>query len=685
MTLSSKPHQQKWLALGLILLLALALRGIGLEYAPQGLRYDENLSHVMALRVMAGEWPIYFHESWGREPLYFYGQAVSLLIFGESIWAMRLPSALVGTLAVLGGWLLGRKLFGERVGWLTAVLIAVSFWAIFYARLGSRVGTTATIAVFSVYCLWQALDLSPTKSNQPRWHALLWAIGAGVLFGANVWVYVAGRMGFALWLGLGLYLLLLHRPAFRRRWWAWLIAGAVGAAIAFPLLNYLQTNPQAEQRLDLLNQPLNLLLEEGDPWPVLELTAQAVGMYVWQGEQDWLYNVFGRPIFDALTAVVFLLGLGLAIWQWRDPRYVLLLGWMLAGTLPAMLAPPAASLTHTIYAQPAALMLVALGLDWLWRKLDEYRAPLGAVVAIGLLVWYGLLSFQAYFLVWRNAPEVRELYQGGITAVAHDYLARHPQADQAVLIAAPYIDYWHPWNAISFDMAAWPENPPARWFNPAGALVWTTDETATPLYLPTDPLGAQTIHPYIADLLAPATDVPLADSEGDFARVQVVDTAVLNDRLAQLIPQTRLSWPPDLAHQSYYPEQFVFNEQLALLAVEPLHEGEVTPGQPISFATYWEVQQANPEPIVAFVHLTSDGVDIWGQQDWLDVRMAGLQPGDRFVQLHHVYAQPDTPAGTYFLQLGLYHPATGQRLLVTVPTDTIADRVWVGEVEVVTP
>ena len=105
----------------LILLLALALRLVALDNVPPGLRYDENLSHVMAQRVINGERPIYFHESWGREPLYFYTQAVSLSWLGQTDWALRLPSVIFGLLEVLACWLLAHKLFGRRVGWLTAV------------------------------------------------------------------------------------------------------------------------------------------------------------------------------------------------------------------------------------------------------------------------------------------------------------------------------------------------------------------------------------------------------------------------------------------------------------------------------------------------------------------------------------------------------------------------------------
>ena len=102
-------------------------------------------------------------------------------------------------------------------------------------------------------------------------------------------------------------------------------------------------------------------------------------------------------------------------------------------------------------------------------------------------------------------------------------------------------------------------------------------------------------------------------------------------------------------------------------------------GDAAQFTTFWQVQTADPTPLVAFVHLTSDGVDIWGQQDWLDVRLAGLQPGDRFAQVHTVPIDPNAPAGDYHIQLGLYRPDTLVRLPIFAADGQQADRIFAGE------
>jgi hypothetical protein len=142
-----------------------------------------------------------------------------------------------------------------------------------------------------------------------------------------------------------------------------------------------------------------------------------------------------------------------------------------------------------------------------------------------------------------------------------------------------------------------------------------------------------------------------------------------------------MTWPLELAHLPPPTFPLVFGGRFALLGAE-LQQGTVSPGGELRPITYWEVLTADPTPVVAFVHLTADGQGIWGQHDWLDVRPTGLQPGDRFAQVHPLLVQPDTPPGLYYLQLGLYDPDTLGRLSIVTDAEGAADRVWVGEVQV---
>ncbi|MBE2222086.1 MAG: hypothetical protein IAF02_11115, partial [Anaerolineae bacterium] len=65
-------------------------------------------------------------------------------------------------------------------------------------------------------------------------------------------------------------------------------------------------------------------------------------------------------------------------------------------------------------------------------------------------------------------------------------------------------------------------------------------------------------------------------------------------------------------------------------------------------------------------------------------RVESLQAGDRFVQMHQLQMNPDTPLGAYQVQLGLYGPDTLVRLPIQLENLTDSpDRILIGQVEVV--
>jgi 4-amino-4-deoxy-L-arabinose transferase-like glycosyltransferase len=98
-----------------VTLLAAVLRFPLLGRLPPGLYRDEAINGLDALGVLEGVWPIFFTANNGREPLFIYLVAASVGLFGRTALAVRLVSAVLGTLTVPATYLLGRALFGRRV------------------------------------------------------------------------------------------------------------------------------------------------------------------------------------------------------------------------------------------------------------------------------------------------------------------------------------------------------------------------------------------------------------------------------------------------------------------------------------------------------------------------------------------------------------------------------------------
>ncbi|MCA9981911.1 MAG: hypothetical protein KDD89_13795, partial [Anaerolineales bacterium] len=132
-----------------------------------------------------------------------------------------------------------------------------------------------------------------------------------------------------------------------------------------------------------------------------------------------------------------------------------------------------------------------------------------------------------------------------------------------------------------------------------------------------------------------------------------------------------------------------FGDQLTLLGVGDLPEQTVAPGV-LALTLYWQVGSqpinnafpARDVPLRAFVHLT--GEEVWqvlAQYDGWDTAVRGLEQGDIIVHPVQIWVGEQVAPGTYPLLVGLYQPATGERLRPTTTTDFVP----LGTVQVVAP
>jgi hypothetical protein len=99
----------------------------------------------------------------------------------------------------------------------------------------------------------------------------------------------------------------------------------------------------------------------------------------------------------------------------------------------------------------------------------------------------------------------------------------------------------------------------------------------------------------------------------------------------------------------------------------------------LKLITYWRAGDQVVTPLQMFVHVLGPNGSIVAQQDRLDVPAYGWHSGDVIAQIHHV----DLPAGIQAFQIaiGLYNPATSERLPVTVDGQPASDHLLLREVQ----
>lgn len=138
----------------LVVLLAAGLRFYKLGQVPSGFVNDEAAIGYNAYSLLKTgkdefgvSWPIVFRSfGEGKLPVYIYLTIPSVAAFGLNEFAVRLPSALFGTLTVLLVYFLCLKIENCKLGILASLMLAIMPWHIHF----SRAAFEANLALFFI-------------------------------------------------------------------------------------------------------------------------------------------------------------------------------------------------------------------------------------------------------------------------------------------------------------------------------------------------------------------------------------------------------------------------------------------------------------------------------------------------------------------------------------------------------
>jgi 4-amino-4-deoxy-L-arabinose transferase-like glycosyltransferase len=664
-------------------LAALALRVTGLESVPPGWRDDELInSLVISQKALDGEVAVYYADASGHEALYHLLNAAMLALFGPGVPGIRWLSAILGTLTVPLTYLVGNRLFGRAVGLLSAAALTLSFWSLMYSRIGIRHISLPVFMLAAFYFFLRALAQyegrveAGTPGRPPQAQILKRPLGhfllAGLFLGIGFYTYFASRGAPLILLIFCAYLWLFQRPLLRRAWAGILLMFGLAALLAVPLAFVLLGQPESESRVSELAAPL-AAARTGDLRPLGENIAGTLSMFHSSGDEEWLYNIPGRPLFGAVGAIFFWLGVSLAAWYALRPLFRAMyrsfinetpveslapsphleaagsfsLIWWLVGIAPAFVSVPAASLGHTIVAQPVVYVLAALPLLFITRSQllknqrgNRHGNGRGIGPALALLAGLLLLAAVAwrdlpdYFQRWPDRGMTRFLYRADIKSLAR-YVRDNPElTDFGVsgLLAGP-------WDRIAFEIDAGSETDARpRWHNPERAILLRTGGEP-----------AQSFSGY-----------PRASALGDAFYKPVPGLTVAGYELS------RVAAGVDSAA-----EPLCFENGLCLLASD-YDAGDGT------LMLTWELIRpldlpvmpliSNPPPpgvyagprLLVFAQLLGVDGQVLAIDDGMWVDVTTLRDGDRFLQQHRLTGSgDDSPVAVTF---GLYDPMTGERL-----------------------
>lgn len=356
-----------WLRLGAILILALALRVVGIDYS---LWYDEVASTQFAatpVHLLWSDWMI--RET--NPPLYYTLLRAWSSVVGSGDVALRMLSVVIGCVGVGIAFFLGRRVGGDRAGLFAAGLIAVSAQHVMYSQQvrGYILAHTAALgATLAVLIFLEAVSQGALRRYRVR--ALL-GYGCACLIALYAHTTMVLLPALAT-----LFVFVRLVPSARRSWPALMEWVAVNAVL---LLLWAWWG-----RITLLQSGTRETIK----WIFAPSFPYAVRMTMES------YLPWGFPPLQILVAIPIVAVAGYATWRWHDKTDRWLLPY-LAMTAPLLLYllsfKVPVFLNRTIYwSSGPFLVTVAAGLAMLrprWATIAAV-ATMGIANAVALAAWF---------------------------------------------------------------------------------------------------------------------------------------------------------------------------------------------------------------------------------------------------------------------------------------------------------
>jgi 4-amino-4-deoxy-L-arabinose transferase-like glycosyltransferase len=645
-------HPDLWLALG-ITLLAAALRFPAISQHPPGFYHDEAFNGLDALRILDGELPVFLPSNGGREAGFMYVVAPLVALLGRSPAAVRLVSALMGTLIVPATFLLGRALYDRRIGGLAAAIVALMVVPLHLSRIGFRV---VSVPFAISWFLWAVVRAHQTGRG---WR---WTL-AGLLYGLTFHTYTSSRITpFALIL-IAVYVLV--KGEWRRLWPGVVWFGLAGALTFAPIGLYSLNHPDIYFGRTVQTASVGLA---GGLSGVLSQLLNTAGMFFVRGDTYPRHNVPGRPFFDPLLAVAFLLGL-LALWRdEKRARSVFVVVWLAITALTTLLSIDPPHFLRTTPMFPMLALPPALGLAWLWEwaepRIGKTQSSLATMGLLGISL---ALSLTAYFSP-RYRLDENTYYQMDTSAVEMaleinhflglgwdgqgwraDSTATHP--DRRVLLPEPL------WNFSETNRYLVPLEPteggPLSLIESPADVPDTVGDGFLLLLVPGDEAE------YVSTL--PEGGI-IAAHRGPFAR------ADLETGEAPFMVYVAYQVMP-LAEPLPTPEG-EFAAGMALLD----HEIELANGE-ATVRLLWQAREAIGADYTLFVHILSEGGQVgqWDAPIGEGLYPTGQwRPGDLVLEERVIPLESNVDSASMTLNVGFYAPENGERVNLLGGGDTLA-------------
>ena len=419
----------------LIIIIAVFFRFWQLNSIPPGLYPDVAINGIDAIKANdSGDYKLFYPDNNGREGLFINLIALSFQIFGISILSIKLVAAIIGSLTVIGLFLLAKELFNSQIALLSSFFLAISFWHINFSRISFRAIALPFILVWAFYFLYRGL----------RTHKIINFILAGIVFGLGFHTYIAIRIAPIILLIPLIQLFYEQRreqQTYKNIAVMVCIFSLFALLAALPLLIYFKNNPA-----DFLGRTGQVSVFNAAN-PLKELTISTIktfGMFNFYGDQNWRHNYAGQPLLPWPIGILFIIGLVMPLkkiinqirekistpispdhtCQAHPTSYLLLITWFFVMLLPAILTTE--GLPHAlraIGAIPPVFIFVGLGAWFSYNRLLQTKINKKniLVACLAFLITVTISEYKKYFIYWGENPATRDAFSQNYVNIG-DYL-----------------------------------------------------------------------------------------------------------------------------------------------------------------------------------------------------------------------------------------------------------------------
>lgn len=454
-----------------VILLAAVFRYWQINEYPKAIHYDEVINGLVVQDLLRGILPELLTYDRAREPIIFYVMTPFVWLLGPTPGALRVATESISLAVVIGVFFFTRELFNRKVAFIAALLCAVNVWASYHGRLATRsilVPLMLTLALTTGIKAWRSRNAKSSTSRnigdvafQNKW----WII-SGIFFGGVFYTYASNLFIIpAVFVTLAA-LFVYDRKAVLDRKWQILTLAIIMFAIGTAIFIFRYTHPASGP-----GRPMILsVFYEGQSLEdfVKTFVTQSVligRMFFIKGDLQMRHNIPGRPAFDFLMAIPFMLGIVIGLWkkEWRY-KTILALMWLSVWLMPSFVAKDAPHFLRSSGALATIFIFPALGLMWLREQLLTRLNKVTSVALVTALIggstlitthdyiFSGFLSSEKLYeeFFGNDSKSILELNQRMNSGWVGDNLIAlpkpaNPPSIEANKLAQPYAQYLIPW------------------------------------------------------------------------------------------------------------------------------------------------------------------------------------------------------------------------------------------------